>query len=434
MRSGARPELLEGSSAAPPSRGQLLLPIALGITAFLLAWGTLHYGFYTHHLLLDTPLYEHYGDAILKGRVPYRDFHVEYPPGSLPVFAIPSALAGAGAFGLYSRLFEGMMGLCGMAVAGSVAAVVARRGSNFLGLAAPVALASLGMLALGPVVLSRFDLWPAALTVTALAALVFGRTRLSFALLGVAFAAKVYPLVLLPLMLTYVWRREGRRGSLVSGAIWLSTALVTFLPFLVLSAHGVWASISEQASRPLQIESVGASFLLAAHQVSGIALVVRPSHGSDNLVGTLPHVFALSSAVIQLTVILWLWVGFARGPADTERLLRFCAAAVCAFVAFGKVLSPQYLVWLIPLVPLVRGRRGAVAGLLLVLAMVLTQLWFPYRYLDLVYSLDPAASWLVFARDVSLVALVLLLAGLLGRANASKGCSGSVCLSGRSGH
>ena len=302
------------------------------------------------------------------------------------------------------------MGLCGMAAAASVATVVARRRTSLLGLAAPLALMGLGTLALGPVALSRFDLWPAALTVSALAALIAGRKRLAFPLLALGFAAKIYPAVLLPPMLIYVWRREGRRQALASGSIFLGVSLAVFVPFLALAPHGVWASISEQASRPLQIESLGASLLLGAHQLWGLAVSVQSGHGSDNLAGALPHAFAVGQAFIQLAVIVALWVAFARGRPDADRLLRLCAGAVCAFVAFGKVFSPQYLVWLIPLVALVRGRRGALAGVLLVGAMVLTQLWFPYRYLELVYALDPTASWLVVARDLVLVVLLVLLA------------------------
>ena len=74
------------------------------------------------------------------------------------------------------------------------------------------------------------------------------------------------------------------------------------------------------------------------------------------------------------------------------------------------MLSPQYLIWLAPAVALVRGRRGLVAGALLVAAMLLTQLWFPYRYWRLALHQDSIASWLVFARDLVLVALVFVLA------------------------
>src|SRR6476620_4337784 len=86
-----------------------LFVVTLAVAMFLAAWGTLHYGFYTHRLLLDTPIYEHYGDATLHGKVPYRDFSVEYPPGALPVFILPSVLAGEGNFGTYTRLFEALM-------------------------------------------------------------------------------------------------------------------------------------------------------------------------------------------------------------------------------------------------------------------------------------------------------------------------------------
>jgi hypothetical protein len=111
--------------------------------------------------------------------------------------------------------------------------------------------------------------------------------------------------------------------------------------------------------------------------------------------------------VLQVATLVALWIAFAHGPATGDRLLRYSAAAVCAFIAFGKVLSPQFLLWLIPLVPLVRGRRGLAATALLTVALVLTQAWFPRRYWDYVYAFHNAGA--VFARNLALVALLLVL-------------------------
>ena len=41
----------------------------------------------------DVPLYQSFGDRIAGGEVPYRDFRVEYPPGALPAFGLPSLVA-----------------------------------------------------------------------------------------------------------------------------------------------------------------------------------------------------------------------------------------------------------------------------------------------------------------------------------------------------
>jgi Glycosyltransferase family 87 len=383
---------------------------ALAASVFLVSWGVLQYGFYTHRLLLDTPVYERYGDRILGGKVPYRDFAVEYPPGSLPVFVAPSVVVGRHSFHAYTQVFEALMGIFGAVAAASAAAILVRLGAGRLRLAAALGLAGLGSLALGPVVLSRFDLWPAALAAAALAALAWDRRLPAFVLIGVAFAAKIYPLVLVPPMLVYVWRRDGRRSALTGAGAFLAVVALAFLPFLVLSPHGLWASVSGQASRPLQIETLGASVLIAAHHLFGTQAIVLASHGSDNLWGSTPDRLASIQSVLQTLVVVALWIAFARGPATFDRLVRMCAAGVCAFVALGKVLSPQYLIWLLPLVPLVRGRRGATAGALLLLAMILTQLWFPYRYIALADRLDPAASWLVLARDAVLVAMLVVLA------------------------
>jgi hypothetical protein len=181
-------------------------------------------------------------------------------------------------------------------------------------------------------------------------------------------------------------------------------------PFLVLGPDGVLDAAARQLSRPLQIESLGSSALLAAHQAFGLDITMRSGHGSQNLAGALPDVLAVLQSALLAAVLVALWVGFARGPAESGRLLRYSAATVCAFVALGKVLSPQFLIWLVPLVPLVRGRRGLAASALLLTALVLTQLWFPFRYWRLALGFDELASWLVLARDLVLVALLAVLA------------------------
>jgi hypothetical protein len=76
-------------------------------------------------------------------------------------------------------------------------------------------------------------------------------------------------------------------------------------------------------------------------------------------------------------------------------------------VAFGKVLSPQFLIWLVPVVALVRGLRGIAACALLAGAMIATQVYFPGRYWEYIFQLHLA--WVVLLRNVLLVALLATL-------------------------
>jgi uncharacterized membrane protein len=203
--------------------------------------------------------------------------------------------------------------------------------------------------------------------------------------------------VLVPLALVWSYRAGRLRAALVG----LAVAAAVFVPFAIVAPHGVWDSLRGQASRPLQIESLGASLFTAFGHPKVIS-----SHGSQNVAGH-SGVAALFS-LLQVATLVALWIAFARGPATGDRLLRYSAAAVCAFVAFGKVLSPQFLLWLIPLVPLVRGRRGLAATGLLTVALVLTQVWFPRRYWDYVFAFRGADA--VLARNLALVALLAVLA------------------------
>lgn len=374
---------------------------AVGAAAlFLVSWTLIHHGWFERDQLVDTPVYEHYGRLIGDGEVPYRDFAVEYPPAALPVFALPAIGAH------YRRHFEWLMAACGVGI-------VLLTAASLRALALPLELATsaLGLVALSPllagsVVLTRFDLWPSLLVAAALLALLRERDLLGGVLLALAVAAKLYPAVLVPLALAWVWRRRGRRAALEWGALVAAVVAVCFLPFVVLAPGGVAHSLGTQLSRPLQIESLGSSALIAAHHVFGVGLRVVSSHGSQNLAGGAADAAAAVSTVLQLAALVVVWALFARGPATRERLVVASAAAVASFVAFGKVFSPQFLIWLLPVVPLVRRQA---AWLLLVAALLLTQVWFPHRYWPLALAFAPLQSWALLARDLCAVALALAL-------------------------
>ena len=384
-----------------------LLAVALGV--FLLCWSALHHGSRVRFEIRDTGLYQQYGDAIAAGQVPYRDFHVEYPPGALPVFVLPS-LGHEGDVPAYERWFDRLMALCGCLVLVGAALALRALDAGPMRTGAALALVAVSPLLLGTVVLSRFDLWPAALTVLGLAALLHGRLELSALGLGAAIAAKLWPVVLVPLALVHVWRTRGPRAAALWGALLVLLEVYVFVPFAAISAGGLGASFHAQLARPLQLESLGGALLIAWHRLFGSRLGMVTTFGSQNLVGSGAHAVEIATTVAEVLALLAVWLLFARGEPSRERLVAYAAAAVAALLAFSKVFSPQFMIWLVPLVPLVRGRRGLAAGALFLGAMILTQLWFPYRYWNLALDFDVRASWLVLARDLVLVALFAVLA------------------------
>ena len=188
---------------------------------------------------------------------------------------------------------------------------------------------------------------------------------------------------------------------------------IVVVPFAIVGWQGLWDSFEAQAERSLQVESLGGALLLAADRLGLYeARVVSGSTAavSRDLAGTLPDALASVSSLLQLAavgVVVWLFV---RVRADGERLVAGAAATLAGVLAFSKFISPQYLVWLLPLVPLVVPPIGFAAAALLALAMVLGQLWF-FHYREL--FADGGVVWLVGLRDALLVVLFAVLAAAL---------------------
>jgi hypothetical protein len=383
-------------------------PAAASAALFLLTCLIPRYGLGARPL--DTSLFKLWSDQILEGHVPYRDFGVDYPPGALPALAVPGWLPGD-----YEFWFKAFQAACGAVMVVAVSIALERLGARRTRLWLGTGFAALAPLALGPLVLVRFDLWPTVLVAVGLAAILSRRNALGFGALGLGTAAKLFPAVLLPLAALYVLRRDGRDEAGRALAWFGGVLAAAVLPFALLAPDALLDSVLQQAGRALQIESLGAAALLLAHELGGYAPHVTFSSGSWNLTGTLPDAVGIAQTAVELAAAAAVWAVFARSRGREADLVLSCAAAVTAFAVFGRVLSPQYLIWLVPLVALL-GPRLRAAGLLLIAAMLLTRQVYPARY-DALVTLHATPIWLLALRDALLLALAALLLAQIGIAS-----------------
>jgi uncharacterized membrane protein len=336
--------------------------------------------------------------AFLHGHLPYSDVAFEYPPLAAPVVALP------GVFGTdhdaYRLALAALMLACAVAVVWACARLARATGGSERIAVAVVALAPL---LLGAVTRNHFDLAAVALIVWALVALVEGRPRLGLALLGAGALTKVFPLAAAPVALA--WLAARGRGRMLAPAVALAAVAGAGAAVAVaLSPSGALHVLRYHFDRPPQIESTPAVALLALDALGWHTTSVVSSFGSQGVSGYAARVLAGGLAVVGIaTVALLAARAYARPSA--RGLVLGSLGAVAAFAAFGKVLSPQFATWLIPLLALALAWREWLLAAVTAGAMALTFLEFPFRYFDLVGK-APGAVALVAARDVAMLAVV----------------------------
>jgi uncharacterized membrane protein len=360
----------------------------------------------------DTDYYGHYAHLMAGGKWPYRDFFDEYPPLAQPLFLGVQLLPGP-----FSPAFRWTMTVFGAAGVALLLMTLAAVGASRLRMAAAAAAAGVSPLLAGPVFLNAYDLFPALLMAAALLAFVRGRETAAYVLLALGVAAKIYPVVLLPFVLIETWERGGRE-QVKRGLTWFVGVLfVVHLPFAVMGPGGLRFSYWVQLKRGLESESLGAAILLVLNRAGIHHSTMRDvSPGSRDVVGPLATAVGIVTTLVLIAAVLavvWLYLTRRR-----SRVLA-AAAAVTAFVAFSKVFSPQYMDWLVPLVP----GAGIVASGLLLAALVLTRtVWNHFVTGGLtVDEWGRRLAWWVLARDLVVVAIYgLLVARLMRREGARR--------------
>jgi hypothetical protein len=348
----------------------------------------------------DLPIYRDIAHGIEQGQWPYEHAVTEYPPVGL----VPMWLAAQ------TGDFDVAFGLLMLAAAlvmfwATVRLAEAGGGSGVVAAGAMI----LSPLAVGAAFRTHFDAWPAAMTVAALLALARNHPRLGLGLLGLGTATKLFPALLLPLSLVWLVARGEKKAAWQGAAVFVIVAGLIAIPF---APHGLGRVVTFHLDRPVQIESTPATIMRALDEGTVTGVPGHPdAFKSQGIVGGPADAIATICTLLGLAaiVVVALAAG-ARHPTPDTRHLVLCAfATVLAFVAFGKVLSPQFVIWLVPFAALAWAWREWAAAGAVTAAIVLTQFEFPSRYWQLVAG-DTGPVVLVGIRNLLLlVALTSLL-------------------------
>jgi hypothetical protein len=341
--------------------------VVLGAAAGVLLFALLRYipGAYGHG---DIDLYHRYAVAFWSGIAPFHSLPAEYPLLALAPFTLtllPPQRDYATVFGLWMLL---------LVVAGYLA--IRRRESARTAEVCAVYLA-LGCYA---TVLGRYDLVPAATVVVAYWAARRGRFDLAYGLLALGTLLKLYPLLLVPVVAIEQYRALGARPlrlppprEVVRGlAIVAVTVAAGFALAAALDPSQWLGPLDINAHRPLQVESVPAS-LLWLSGLAGLPIAADRSYNSYNLVGHASGIIGLASDLALVGGCLLVYWQQLNRRIEFGRALTLCVLVV---VCTNRVLSPQYLIWVLPLVAILEGDYD----LVWLAVCALTTLIFPFAY------------------------------------------------------
>ncbi len=330
----------------------------------------------------DVTEYYQYAQAFWLGRPPLHALPVEYPPLSI----LPFSLTLLPPLPDFQSVFSWWMaGAVLLGYAGFLRFSTRRRG-----------LAYILYLLIGAdaVLLARYDIVPALVTLAALWATERKRFTLAYLLLAAGILLKLYPAFLLPVVMIAQWRTQSaREGTTLTGGLRARLAAIihaqatkrvalgagfcvalTGLGFAiayVLAGTSAFTGFTYASDRPLQVESTPASLLWLGTLV-GIPAHEDFSFLSLNYVGVLDGMLKPFSALALLGGCLWVYWRQARGRLSIGQAFLAC---LCAVIVTNKIFSPQYLIWLLPIAATVDG-----FSLVWVTICLLTTLDFPILY------------------------------------------------------
>ncbi|MBC2904537.1 glycosyltransferase 87 family protein [Streptomyces cupreus] len=345
-------------------------------------------------------IYQGWYEVLRTGTFPQDDVTWQYPPAAALAILSPALL-----FYLdYASAFFVLAFTADLAVLALLLCAGLRPGRSPRG----TWVWTVGVPLLGPTVYARYDVM---VTAVAVAALLAGarHPRVMGALTAFAALLKVWPVLLLV--------AARKRSAWVSAAV---TAGLLAALFAVMMP-GAFAFLTFQRDRGTEVESLGALVFHVARHFGWDGQVLL-NYGSVEFLG--PYVDVVSTGALVLTALAFGWLLLWRFRATRflpHTLADAALVAVLMFTTSSRVISPQYMVWLVGLAAVCLCFRGSRMGwpvALVLAACLVTVLEFPVWFAHVVSS-DTLGIALMFVRNGLLVLATVLAARALWRSTVS---------------
>ncbi|MEO5969600.1 MAG: hypothetical protein ABIQ95_06705 [Bdellovibrionia bacterium] len=359
---------------------------------------------------------------LLHGKAPYSELHFPYPPLALAIVGLP---------GLFSRQLEDyrfLFQICMLTVDCFGLWLLVRFlrsgfGLGNLKLSIAVWIYSILGLLCGSLLYDRLDL---TLAVAFLAAVVTFKPNKGYGwgiylALAIGFLIKIVPLIWAPFAAIadsiasqrkrFEWRIFAR--SLIFG---IAAPLLVLKVLDITFAGFVFKSLRDHLDRGIQIESLWASPLLVLKLIDpSISLSIEFNFGSHHLAGeaVFPMYLVLSKWMGPVSIIVLLviftWVGLKRSGLSMRGCLDWVITVLLVWLVTARVLSPQFFIWLIPLLSASLAVTPSVTAMILsILLFLLNFAVFPLGFAGIV-AFDPLWVSALCARNIVLISLAALM-------------------------
>lgn len=336
-------------------------------------------------LVTDVQLYSSWADIVLSGHFPVNDPTWQYPPLAAVFFILGNAL-----------VINPVLGFMIVAlVCDFIIFVALIRGQQTLTGAWGWVI---GTIAVGPVLLTRFDVIPTLFAVLGL--LMLARPIRSAALFAIGALLKIWPAFL---VLSY------RRRDLPKAIGTMLVTSVIVMSALSLFGPAMWSFLGGQGLRGLQIESAGALPYVVANVATG-DLVSVFRYGSMEIQAPGIELIAMVITAIGLLITLVIFIQRLRGKLEDARPADIALTVVLLWITSSRVFSPQYMIWAVGIAAVCLLDPKSKMRTVILLGLVTTiagQLVFPLTYGDLMAG-NLIGVFFQTVRIVSLVAATLL--------------------------